>query len=117
MAPAELEGALAEGIGFDGSAIEGFARVHEADMLARPDPPPFQVLPWRGDRPLTARMFCDLVKPDGTPAAADSRWVLRRTLAQAADAGFTFYTHPEIEFFLIVSPPKRERTIPNPEAT
>jgi glutamine synthetase len=114
IAPAELEGALAEGIGFDGSAIEGFARVHEADMLARPDPSTFQVLPWRGERPLTARMFCDLVMPDGTPAAADSRWVLRRTLAQAAEAGFTFYTHPEIEFFLLESPPKRDGTVPNP---
>ncbi len=114
IAPAELEGALAEGIGFDGSAIEGFARIHEADMLARPDPSTFQVLPWRGERPLTARMFCDLVMPDGTPAAADSRWVLRRTLAQAADAGFTFYTHPEIEFFLLEGPPKGDGTVPAP---
>jgi glutamine synthetase len=114
IAPAELEGALAEGIGFDGSSIEGFARVHEADMLARPDPSTFQVLPWQDDHPLTARMFCDLVMPDGTPAVADSRWVLRRTLAQAADAGFTFYTHPEIEFFLLEKPPARDGTVPRP---
>src|SRR3954449_2430167 len=60
VAPAELEGAFAEGIGFDGSAIEGFARVYEADMLAKPDPSTFQILPWRGDPPGTARMFCDL---------------------------------------------------------
>ncbi len=107
IAPAELEGAFAEGIGFDGSAIEGFARVHESDMLAKPDPATFQVLPWRGESPGTARMFCDISMPDGSPSWADPRHVLRRTLAKAADAGFTFYTHPEIEFFLLKAlPPK-----------
>jgi len=114
IAPAEVEGALLEGIGFDGSAIEGFARLHEADMLARPDPSTFQLLPSRGEQALTARMFCDVVSPDGLPAAADSRWVLRRTLAAAADAGFTFYTHPEIEFFLLKEPPKRGQPVPGP---
>jgi glutamine synthetase len=114
IAPAELEGALAEGIGFDGSAIEGFARVHEADMLARPDPSTFQVLPWRGEHPLTARIFCDLMMPDDLPAPTDSRWVLRRTLSQAAEAGFTFYTHPEIEFFLLREPPERGGPVPPP---
>jgi glutamine synthetase len=101
VAPAELEGAFAEGIGFDGSAIEGFARVYEADMLAKPDPSTFQVLPWRGDSPGTARMFCDITLPDGTPSWADPRHVLQRALGHAADLGFTFYTHPEIEFFLL----------------
>ena len=100
VAPAELEGAFAEGIGFDGSAIEGFARVYEADMLVRPDPATFQVLPWRGENPGTARMFCDILLPDGTPSFVDPRNVLRRALTKAADLGFTFYTHPEIEFFL-----------------
>ncbi len=100
VAPAELEGAFAEGIGFDGSVIEGFARVYEADMLAKPDPSTFQVLPWRGESPGTARMFCDITLPDGAPSMADPRHVLQRTLARAADQGFTFYTHPEIEFFL-----------------
>jgi glutamine synthetase len=101
IAPAELEGAFAEGIGFDGSVIEGFARVFEADMLAKPDPSTFQVLPWRGESPGTARMFCDLTLPDGTPSMADPRHVLQRALTKASDAGFTFYTHPEIEFFLL----------------
>jgi glutamine synthetase len=104
VAPAELEGAFAEGIGFDGSAIEGLARVHEADMLAKPDPSTFQVLPWRGDEGGahgTARMFCDVLTPDGEPALADPRHVLKRALAKAADMGFTFYTHPEIEFYLL----------------
>jgi glutamine synthetase len=103
IAPAELEGAFAEGIGFDGSAIEGLARVSEADMLAKPDPSTFQLLPWRQeDAGLqgTVRMFCDILTPDGQPAFADPRNVLKRTLAKAADRGFTFYTHPEIEFYL-----------------
>ena len=100
IAPAELEGAFAEGIGFDGSVIEGFARVYEADMLAKPDPSTFQVLPWRGESPGTARMFCDITLPDGTPSMADPRHVLQRALTKASDQGFTFYTHPEIEFFL-----------------
>ncbi len=100
VAPAELEGAFDEGIGFDGSAIEGFARVYESDMLAKPDPGTFQILPWRSESPGTARMFCDIVMPDGSPSFADPRQVLKRTLAKAADLGFAFYTHPEIEFFL-----------------
>lgn len=103
IAPAELDDAFDEGIGFDGSAIEGFTRVSESDMLVRPDPTTFQVLPWRGDNEGyhgTARMFCDILTPDGQPARADSRYVLKRTLAKASDLGYTFYTHPEIEFYL-----------------
>ncbi len=105
IAPAELEGAFSEGIGFDGSAIEGFARVYEADMLAKPDPSTFQILPWRGEGPSTARMFCDIVMPDGSPSYADPRFVLKRTLSKAAENGFTFYTHPEIEFYLFKDTP------------
>jgi glutamine synthetase len=105
IAPAELEGAFSEGIGFDGSAIEGFARVYEADMLAKPDPSTFQILPWRGEGPSTARMFCDIVMPDGSPSYADPRYVLKRTLSKAAENGFTFYTHPEIEFYLFKDTP------------
>jgi glutamine synthetase len=93
VAPAELEGAFAEGMGFDGSAIEGFARVYESDMLANPDPSTFQVLPWRDTSPATARMFCDITMPDGSPSYADPRYVLKRALKKAADLGFTFYTH------------------------
>ena len=103
IAPAEVEGAFAEGIGFDGSAIEGLTRTYESDLLAQPDPTTFQTLPWRGEIDPTARMFCDLTTPDGRPAVSDPRNVLRRTLAKAADAGFTFYTHPEIEFYLLKS--------------
>jgi glutamine synthetase len=104
IAPAELEGAFAEGLGFDGSAIEGFARVYESDMVARPDPATFQILPWRDQSPATARMFCDIMMPDGSPSYADPRYVLKRALKKAADLGFTFYTHPEVEFFLFKDP-------------
>jgi glutamine synthetase len=114
VAPAELEGAFTEGIGFDGSAIEGFARVHESDMLARPDPATFQVLPWRAETPGTARMFCDILLPDGTPSYADPRHVLRRALHRAADQGFTFYTHPEVEFFLLRDRPSVAEPLPAP---
>jgi glutamine synthetase len=103
IAPAELEGAFAEGVGFDGSAIEGYARVYEADMIAHPDPSTFQLLPWRTEA-TTARMFCDIQLPDGSPANADPRNVLKRAMKKAADAGFTFYIHPEIEFFLFRRP-------------
>ncbi|MEX0953406.1 MAG: glutamine synthetase family protein [Nitriliruptoraceae bacterium] len=97
---AELENAFTEGIGFDGSSIEGFARVQEADMLVVPDASTFQILPWRPESQGVARMFCDIVTPDGQPFAADPRYVLKRTLERAADMGFTFYVHPEMEFFL-----------------
>jgi glutamine synthetase len=96
----EIEGAFAEGIGFDGSAVDGFARVQESDMLAIPDASTFQVLPWRPEDSGVARMFCDIRTPEGEPFAADPRQVLRRNLARAKDMGFTFYVHPEMEFFL-----------------
>ncbi|WP_211351790.1 type I glutamate--ammonia ligase [Haloactinospora alba] len=105
VAPAELEAAFTEGIGFDGSAIEGFARVYEADMLAQPDPSTFQVLPWRNEPHGTARMYCDIMMPDGSPSYADPRYVLKRQLQRASDLGFTFYTHPEIEFYLLKNMP------------
>jgi len=105
IAPAELEGAFEEGIGFDGSAIEGFARVHESDMLAKPDPSTFSILPWRGEAHGVARLFCDILMPDGSPSYADPRYVLKRTLMKAADQGFSFYTHPEVEFYVLKNGP------------
>jgi glutamine synthetase len=106
VAPAELEGAFAEGIGFDGSAIEGFSRVYEADMIAKPDPSTFQVMPLRADTAGVGRMFCDILLPDGSPSYADPRHVLKRALARASALGFSFYTHPEIEFFLLKEKPE-----------
>ncbi|MCH8612737.1 type I glutamate--ammonia ligase [Arsenicicoccus dermatophilus] len=114
ISPAELEAAFSEGIGFDGSVIEGMARVNEADMLAKPDPTTFQVLPWRGESPGTARMFCDLMSTDGVPSLADPRHVLHRQLTKAADLGFTFYVHPEIEFFLFEQSAPDSRRVSNP---
>jgi glutamine synthetase len=95
----ELEGALEEGMTFDGSAIEGFARHDESDMVALPDPATFAVLPWRPRAQAVARMFCDITLPDGTPFDGDPRFVLKRNLQRAADLGYTFYVEPELEFF------------------
>ncbi|MBX3094385.1 MAG: glutamine synthetase [Cryobacterium sp.] len=117
IAPAEVEGAFAEGVGIDGSAIEGLTRAYEADVLLRPDPTTFQTLPWRGEVEPTARMFCDIETPDGEPAMADPRNVLRRALGKAADRGFTFYTHPEIEFYLMRSSALDESGQPVPVDT
>lgn len=117
VAPAELEAAFTEGIGFDGSAIEGFARVHESDMIAMPDPTTFQVFPREGGTDgESARMFCDILMPDGSPSWADPRHVLRRALSRAAEQGFTFYTHPEIEFFLLTNGPM-DGSVPTPVDT
>ena len=95
----ELEHALDDGVTFDGASIEGFARVDEADMVAAPDPSTFRVLPWRPRERAVARMWCDIRTPGGEPFEGDPRWVLKRTLARAAERGFTFYVSPEIEFF------------------
>ncbi|MEY3169861.1 MAG: hypothetical protein RL421_1104, partial [Actinomycetota bacterium] len=84
IAPPELENAFAEGIGFDGSAIEGFARGTESDMLVKPDPSTFSVLPWRTEKPGAARIFCDITLPDGTASPVDPRNVLKRALDKAA---------------------------------
>jgi glutamine synthetase len=95
----ELEGALEEGMGFDGSSIEGFARIDESDMVALPDPDTFQLLPWRPTEQAVARMFCDILKPGGEPFDGDPRYVLKRNLKRAADMGYTFYVGPELEYF------------------
>lgn len=95
----DLETAFEEGMGFDGSAIEGFSRAQESDMLAKPDPNTFALLPWRSDTEPVARMFCDVLLPDGSPFEGDPRWVLRRNLQRASDAGFTFFVAPELEYF------------------
>jgi glutamine synthetase len=99
ITPSELEGALTEGMGFDGSSIEGFARIEESDMVAMPDPMTFQFLPWQpNDRPV-ARMFCDILQPDGSHYEGDPRYVFKRVLQKAADKGYKFYIGPELEYF------------------
>jgi glutamine synthetase len=95
----ELEGALEEGMGFDGSSIQGYARIDESDMIAKPDPKTFQIVPWRPKENAVARMFADVLEPDGTPYKGDPRWALKRTLKKAQDLGYTFYVGPELEYF------------------
>ncbi|MBN2077213.1 MAG: glutamine synthetase [Dehalococcoidales bacterium] len=96
----ELEGAMENGMGFDGSSIEGFARIDESDMVAMPDPDTFKLLPWRPrEHRAVGRMFCDVLKPGGEPFVGDPRYVLKRNLKKAADLGYTFYVGPELEFF------------------
>ena len=96
----ELEVALEDGMGFDGSSIEGFARIDESDMMALPDPDTFQLLPWRPkEHHAVARMFCDIMKPGGEPYEGDPRLVLKRNLKRAADLGYTYYVGPELEYF------------------
>jgi len=100
----ELETAFEEGMGFDGSSIEGFARIEESDMVAKPDPDTFTILPWRSmEGTSVARMFCDVLNPDGSHYKGDPRWALKRNLQKAADLGFTFYVGPELEYFYFKS--------------
>ncbi|MFZ3085799.1 MAG: glutamine synthetase family protein [Candidatus Hydromicrobium sp.] len=99
----ELENALSEGMGFDGSSIEGFSRIEESDVIAMPDPITFQILPWSPKENGVARMFCDILEPDGSNFKGDPRWVLKRTLKKAKDLGYTFYVGPELEFFYFKS--------------
>ena len=99
----ELETAFSEGMGFDGSSIQGFARIDESDMIAMPDPSTFVVLPWRPKESGVARMFCDIHEPDGTPYKGDPRYVLKRNLKLAQDMGFTLYLGPELEYFYFKS--------------
>ncbi|REK20291.1 MAG: glutamine synthetase, partial [Actinobacteria bacterium] len=98
ISPAELEVAFDEGMTFDGSSIDGYARVQEADMLAKPDPSTFTVLPWREENQV-ARMFCDIYTPEGEPFLGDPRTVLKRNLERASEMGYNFYVAPELEFF------------------
>jgi glutamine synthetase len=96
----ELEGALEEGMGFDGSSIEGFARIDESDMVALPDPDTFQLVPWRPkEHHAVARIFCDILRPGGEPFEGDPRYILKKNLKRAADMGYTFYVGPELEYF------------------
>ena len=99
ITPRELEEAMADGVGFDGSSIEGFARIDESDMLALPDPTTFQILPWSQPQHPVARMFCDILRPGGQPFEGDPRYVLKRNIQRATAQGYTYYTGPEMEYF------------------
>ena len=100
----ELEGALTEGMGFDGSSIEGFARIDKSDMVAMPDPTTFTLLPWRPkEHRAVAKMFCDIIEPDGSPYKGDPRYALRQALKRAQEKGYTYYVGPELEYFYFKS--------------
>ena len=113
----ELEAALEEGVTFDGSAIEGYARQDESDMIAVPDPNTFAVSPAHlaemdASGGTVARMFCDIFNPDGTPADTDPRFILKRQLRLAAGMGYTFYVGPEVEFFYFRQPERGQKLRP-----
>jgi glutamine synthetase len=95
----ELEGALEDGMGFDGSSIAGFVRIDESDMVAMPDPSTFRILPWKASDQVVAVMFCDILEPNGNPHQGDPRWVLKKNLERAAKMGYTFNVGPELEYF------------------
>jgi glutamine synthetase len=101
VTPAEIEEALNDGMGFDGSSITGFNAIEESDMVAIPDPSTFQLMPWREGETKVARMIADVVTPDGEPYEGDPRFVLRRALERMKSLGFdTFNVGPELEYFL-----------------
>jgi len=99
----ELQEALNHGKGFDGSSVTGFAEAEESDIIAHPDPNTFKILPWTMQTNPTARMFCDILNPDRSPYAGDTRHVLKRAIERAKKLGFTFYVGPEIEYFYFKS--------------
>ena len=108
----ELETALNEGMGFDGSSIEGFARIEESDVIAMPDPDTFAILPWRsGEDIAVGRMFCDVLEPSGKHYPGDPRWALKRMLKVAKDMGFSFNIGPELEFFFFKSSDPNPQTL------
>jgi glutamine synthetase len=117
ISPAELESALEDGMTFDGSSIDGFSRIQEADVLAIPDPNTFEVLPWSDPKAVEARVFCDIHNLDGTPFEGDPRQVLRRNLKAAHEQGFTFYISPDIEFFYFAPPEKGQLPVPLDEGS
>ena len=101
VTPSEIEGALDDGMGFDGSSITGFNAIEESDMVAIPDPNTYQLMPWREGETKVGRMICDVVTPDGKPYEGDPRYVLRRALERMESMGFdTFNVGPELEYFL-----------------
>ena len=97
----DLEDAIEQGVGFDGSSIEGFARIDESDMGAFPDPTTFSLLPWRPRQNAVARMFCDIRTPWGETFQGDPRYVLKRNLERLAELGFIYYVGPGLEFFYL----------------
>jgi glutamine synthetase len=113
----KLEDAIDQGLWFDGSSVEGFARIHESDLYLAPDLSTFSTIPWdRGVYP-TAQVFCDVYTPDGEPFDGDPRTVLKRQIARAEEMGFTFHIGPELEIFLLkTGGPQRVEPLPHDQA-
>jgi len=108
----ELEAALDEGMGFDGSSIEGYARIEESDMMAKPDPSTFTILPFQpNEEIIIARMFCDILTPDGNPYEGDPRYALKANLMKAKDMGYDLYVGPELEYFYFKDSSERVETL------
>ncbi len=104
VTPSELEAAFEDGMGFDGSSIEGFARIYESDLIAMPDPSTFTLLPWREGESKVAKVFCDIQTPEGEPYIGCPRYVLKKNLEDMKKAGFdTFNVGPELEYFYFKS--------------
>jgi len=117
ITPAELENALEEGMTFDGSAVDGFSRVQESDVLARPDPKTFEILPLHDRSGPVARVICDITHLDGAPFEGDPRNVLRRALQRARDKGFSFYAAPELEYFYFADADPSHPPVPLDQGT
>jgi len=100
ITPGQLEEAVEKGIWFDGSSIEGFARIYESDMVLHPDVSTYCLLPWEPEERRSARLICDVYSPDGQPFEGDPRYILRRAIAAAAEMGYIYNVGPELEFFL-----------------
>jgi len=117
ISPAELENALADGMTFDGSSIDGFSRIQEADVLAHPDPNTFELLPFGDASAPEARIFCDINNLDGSAFQGDSRQVLKRHVHTALEQGLNYYVAPDIEFFYFAAPTPGSRPQPLDEAS
>lgn len=113
----KFEDAINDNVWFDGSSIEGFTRIFESDMYLKLDLNTFAVIPWSRDKGLTtARVICDVYKPDGTPFEGDPRYILRKQLKRAEKMGFTYYTGPELEFFLFKKVDGEIKSLPHDKA-
>ena len=117
ISPAELEVVLDEGLQFDGSAIDGFSRIQESDVLARPDAATFELLPWANPEEPSGTIFCDITDLDGTPFKGDPRQVLRRNVDRARAAGFEMFCAPEVEFFYFADASTSSAPVPLDQAS
>jgi len=117
ISPAELEVVLDEGLQFDGSAIDGFSRIQESDVLARPDAATFELLPWADPEEPSGTIFCDITNLDGTPFKGDPRQVLRRNVDRARAAGFEMFCAPEVEFFYFADASTSSAPVPLDQAS